>query len=111
MTLTADAQVALTNHGFDREDALVAAKVFGQSIIDESQSSDQPLGGMVYDVWGLYNDGMPACRFEVADDGTTVRFIGKFRAKRGGDFVERRRECSLEELGPLVEEAVRTPAR
>jgi len=111
MTLTTDAQVAMANYGLDREDALVVAKVLGQTIIDESLSSAQPLSSMVYDVWGLYNDGMPACRFEVADDGASVRFVGKFRAKQGGEFAERRRELSLEDMDALVEEAVRVQAK
>lgn len=110
MTLTTDAQAALTNHGLDREDALIAAKVIGQAIIEESLSSDQPLSGMVYDVWGLYNEGMPACRFEVADGEGSVRFVGKFRVKQGGEFAERRRELLLEDLDALVKEAVRMPA-
>jgi hypothetical protein len=63
---------------------------------------------MVYEVWGLYDDGMPACEFSVPE-GTEIIFSGQFRT--GGDtpFVERRRSFSADALKALVEEA--TPDR
>lgn len=110
MTLTDDVQHLFFERGLDRDDALVAAKAIGQKIIDESKSTSTPLGGIVYEVWGLYDDGMPACRFaraEDAEEGALV-FAGKFRTAEGGSFAERRRTLTLQDLEALVEEA---PAR
>lgn len=108
MTLTEDAKTTFTNLGLDRDDALLAAKSMGQTIIEESQSSDTPLESMVYEVWGLYDDGMPACEFSVPE-GEDIVFSGQFRT--GGDtpFVERRRTLSPDALKALVEEAASNP--
>jgi len=108
MTLTEDAQTVLAEHGLDRDDALAAAKALGQQIIDESQSTNTPLGGMVYEVWGLYDDGMPACEFGCSGDPEEVIFSGQFRSAQGGSYVERRRTLSVEDLRALVEQ---TPGR
>jgi hypothetical protein len=105
MTLTENAQTVLAEHGLDRDDALVAAKALGQQIIDESQSTNTPLGGMVYEVWGLYDDGMPACEFGCSGDPAEVTFSGQFRSAQGGSYVERRRTLSVEDLRALVEQA------
>ena len=110
MTLTSNVQHIFSERGLDRDDALVAAKALGQKIIDESRSTSTPLEGIVYEVWGLYDDGMPACRFmqtDDADEGDLV-FAGKFRSAAGGSFEERRRTLTLEELEALVEQS---PAR
>lgn len=103
MTLTTDAQTLFAKHGLDRRDALVAAKALGQMIIEES-TGEAPLEGIVYEVWGLYNDGMPACRFESAGEGDEIEFVGTFRTK-GGAFVKRHRTMRAEEIEALVEEA------
>jgi hypothetical protein len=105
MTLTEDAKTTFAELGMDRDDALLAAKSMGQTIIEESQSSDTPLESMVYEVWGLYDDGMPACQFSVPNGGDEIVFSGQFRT--GGDtpFVERRRTLSPDALQTLVEEA------
>jgi len=105
MTLTEDAQATFADLGLDRDDALLAAKSMGQTIIEESQSTDTPLEGMVYEVWGLYDDGMPACQFSVPDGGDDVVFNGQFRTGGETPFVERRRTISPEALTALVEEA------
>ena len=104
MTLTKDAKTTFAELGLDRDDALLAAKSMGQTIIEESQSSDTPLESMVYEVWGLYDDGMPACQFSVPNDDEIV-FAGQFRT--GGDtpFVERRRTLTPDALQGLVDEA------
>lgn len=102
MTLTTDAKTIFTKHGLDRKKALVAAKTLGQMIIDES-TGEAPLEGMVYEVWGLYNDGMPACRFESAGEGDEVEFVGTFRTK-GGAFVKRHRTLGADEIEALVEQ-------
>jgi hypothetical protein len=108
MTLTKEAQTVLGDLGLDRDDALLAAKSMGQTMIEESQSSDTPLAGMVYDVWGLYDDGMPACRFSVSDDETLV-FEGQFRTEGSTPFVERRQTISSEALKSLVENTASSP--
>jgi len=109
MTLTDDAQTVLAEYGLDRDDALVAAKTLGQQIIDESKSTDTPLGGMVYEVWGLYNDGMPACQFGCSGDADEVTFSGQFRSEEGGSYVERRRTLSVEDLRDLAEQPSHGP--
>ena len=101
MTLTTDAKTIFTKHGLDRTDVLAAAKTLGQMIIDES-TGEAPLEGMVYEVWGLYNDGMPACRFESTGKGDALEFVGTFRTK-GGAFVKRRRTIGVDEIEAHVE--------
>jgi hypothetical protein len=105
MTLTDDAQSVFAEHGLDRDDALLAAKTLGQQIIDDSQSTDTPLAGIVYEVWGLYDDGMPACRFGSPGDAGAVEFAGKFRTARDESFVERRRTVSMDDLKALLDRA------
>jgi hypothetical protein len=103
MTLSTDVQSVFSEHGLDRDDALVAAKALGQRIIDESKSTSTPLEGIVYEVWGLYDDGMPACQFDCPDDGDEVVFSGKFRTASGGSYVERERTLSVEDLDALID--------
>jgi len=103
MTLTSDAQTIFARHGLDRRDVLVAARTLGQMIIEES-TGEAPLDGVVYEVWGLYNDGMPACRFESAGEGDEIEFIGTFRTK-GGAFVKRHRTMRVDEIEALIEQA------
>jgi hypothetical protein len=105
MTVTEDAQDAFADLGMDRDDALLAAKSIGQTIIEESESSDTPLQSMVYEVWGLYDDGMPACEFSALDEQESIVFKGQFRAEGDTPFVERRRTFAPGALKTLVEEA------
>ena len=104
MTLSTDAQSLFSERGLDREDALVAAKALGQQIIDESKSTNTPLEGIVYEVWGLYDDGMPACQFDCPNGTDELVFSGKFRTAGGGSYVERRRTLSVDDLDALVEQ-------
>ncbi len=106
MTLTTTAKDTLTNLGLDRDDALLAAKSIGQRIIEDSQSSDTPLMGMVYDGWGLYDDGMPACRFEGPNGDGEIVFSGQFRAEGDTPFVERQQTISPDALKTLVTEKI-----
>jgi hypothetical protein len=110
MTLTNDVQALFADHDLDRDDALVAAKGLGQQIIDDSKSTDTPLEGMVYEVWGLYDEGMPACEFGQPDDGGEIVFSGTFRTEDGGTYAERRRSIPLDELKALVEAASTRPS-
>jgi len=110
MTLTDDAQTVLAEHGLERDDALAAAKALGQQIIDDSQSTDTPLGGMVYEVWGLYDDGMPACEFGCSGDPEKVTFSGQFRSAEGGSYVERRRTLSVGDLRTLADQTLHGPS-
>ena len=109
MTLTEDAKTTFDELGLDRDDALLAAKSLGQTIIEESQSSDTPLESMVYEVWGLYDDGMPACQFSVPNGSDEIVFAGQFRADGDTPFVERQRALSPDALKTLVKEV--TPDR
>lgn len=104
MTFTKEAQTLFSEHGLDRDDALIAAKTIGQMVIEDSQSTATPLEGMVYEVRGLYNDGTPECRFE-RSQGQELTFTGTFRPETGGDFVERKRTFAIEEVQALVDEA------
>lgn len=108
MTLTEDAQALFRKHDLSRDDALLAAKSLGQTMIEDSQSSDTPLTSMVYEVWGLYDDGMPACRFTVPNETDDICFEGQFRTEASTPFVERRRTISPDALKTLVEEAAST---
>jgi hypothetical protein len=110
MTLTEDAQVTFAELGLDRDDALLAAKCMGQTMIEESKSSDTPLKSMVYDVWGLYDDGMPACEFSVSNGDDEIVFSGQFRADGSTPFVERRRTIAPDALKRLVEQTATNPS-
>lgn len=79
MTLNQPAQTLAQQHNLDRAQLLVGAKAIAQEIIDESQASDAPLQGLVYDVSGLYNEGEPRCTFD-SPDSETFSFTGEFRA-------------------------------
>jgi hypothetical protein len=103
--LTEEAQTVFNRLGLDRDDLLLGAKSMGQTMIEDSQSSDTPLMGMVYDVWGLYDEGIPACRFSVAEETNEIVFEGKFRTESDSPFVERRRATSPEALKSLVSDA------
>ena len=110
MTLTSDAKDTFADLGLDRDDALLAAKCMGQTMIEDSQSTDTPLKSMVYEVWGLYDDGMPACEFSVPNGEEDIVFVGQFRAEEDTPFVERRRTIAPDALKQLVQEAASTPS-
>jgi len=104
MTLTDEVQDLFSKRELDRADVLLVAQTLGQTIVEESRTSETPLEDVVYEVWGLYDDGMPACWFTMTDREEHILFTGKFRTKTGGPYVERRRVLSLEELCVLVEQ-------
>ncbi|PQJ35512.1 hypothetical protein BSZ35_13670 [Salinibacter sp. 10B] len=108
MTLTKEAKATFAKEGLDRDGARLVAKSLGQQIIDESTSSETPLEGLVYEVWGLYNEGMPACRFRMSGEDTLV-YEAHFRTKSGGALVERRRTLDPAALTTVVEEARTNP--
>jgi hypothetical protein len=101
MTLSSDAKDVFGAHGLDRDDARIAVKCVGQQVIDESAESETPLTGMVYDVWGLYNDGMPECHISV--EGDEVAFTAQYRTEASDARVERRRTVPAEALADLAE--------
>jgi hypothetical protein len=108
MTLTPEAKDTFADLGLDRDDALLAAKCMGQTMIENSQSTDAPLKSMVYEVWGLYDDGMPACEFSVPNGEEDIVFSAQFRADEDTPFVERRRTIAPDALKRLVEGAAST---
>lgn len=100
MTISDDAKDVLNAQGLDRDDARVAAKCVGQQVIDDSAESEMPLTGMVYDVWGLYNEGMPECHISV--EGDEVAFTAQYRTEANDARVERRRTVPAEALTDLA---------
>jgi hypothetical protein len=110
MTLTTEAKDTFGDLGLDRDDALLAAKCMGQTMIEDSQSTDTPLESMVYEVWGLYDEGIPACEFSVPNGEEEIVFAAQFRADEDTPFVERRRTISPDALKYLVEQAASPPS-
>jgi hypothetical protein len=110
MTLTSEAKETFVDLGLDRDDALLAAKCMGQTMIEDSQSTDTPLKSMVYEVWGLYDDGMPACEFSLSNGKEELVFSAQFRADEDPPFVERCRTIAPDALKRLVEETASTPS-
>lgn len=98
MTISSDAYDLLTEFDIDRDDVLLVSKGIAQKIIEDSQASDTPLSGLVYDVWGLYNDGMPKCRWTAPYEGTDVVFSGQFRVDGTDAFVVRREVMSATDV-------------
>jgi hypothetical protein len=104
MTIGDDAREAFNELDLDREDVLLAAKSVAQSIIDDSRESDEPLSGMLYDVWGLYNDGMPKCRWTAPYENEDIVFSGQFRVEGSDAFVVRRKVISRDDIIALLRE-------
>jgi len=104
MTIGDDAREAFNELDLDREDLLLAAKSVAQSIIDDSRESDEPLSGMLYDVWGLYNDGMPKCRWTAPYENEDIVFSGQFRVAGSDAFVVRRKVITRDDLIDLLRE-------
>jgi hypothetical protein len=102
MTVDDEARTAFETLGFDRDDLLVAAKCVAQRVIDNSQEEETPLNGLVYDVWGLYNDGSPKCRWTAPYDNDDVVFTGQFRVEGQDAFVVRRKVLPLSDIESVV---------
>ena len=104
MTIGDDAREAFNELDLDRENLLLAAKSVAQSIIDDSRESDEPLSGMLYDVWGLYNDGMPKCRWTAPYENEDIVFSGQFRVEGSDAFVVRRKVISRQDIIDFLRE-------
>ncbi len=103
MTISDEAKVALEEIGADHQDASRAAKAIAQQIIEDSAADEQPLTGMVYDVWGLYNEGSPRCRFTAPYENRDIVFSGLFRRDDDDDnFVVRRKVMSQNAVAELL---------
>lgn len=108
MTISNDAKTALEKLGVSSDEATVAAKAVALGIIEDSKDSDTPLEGMVYNVWGLYNDGSPKCRLTAPYENDDFVFSGQFRVKGQDAFVVRREVLSKDTLLSSIEE-IRNP--
>lgn len=109
MTISEGARDVLDEIGADRRAALMAAKAIAQRIIGESEDGDQPLSGLVYDVWGLYNEGMPRCRFTSPYENRDIVFSGFFHRNGNEEgFVVRRKALSQHELVELLRDCTRS---
>ena len=97
MTISEEAQDAFEELGADHQDASRAAKAIAQQIIEASASEELSLSGLVYDVWGLYNEGSPRCRFTAPYEnrGASVR-RGK---KRGFSAKSKKKSPELPRSG------------
>lgn len=111
MTISEEAQKVFDEIGADRRAALIAAKAIAQQIIGESEDSEQPLSGIVYDVWGLYNEGSPRCRFTAPYENRDIVFSGFFHRNSSDEgFVVRRKALSQHELAELLRDCTRGAA-
>jgi hypothetical protein len=104
MTTSEDAREVLKSLDVTREEAVLAAKSVAQQIIQESKGSDEPLSCMVYDVWGLYNEGSPKCRWTAPYESDDLVFSGQFRVKDTDSFVVRRKVLEADAVQQLVRE-------
>jgi len=110
MTISEEAKTALEEIGADHQDASLAAKAIGQQIIAESAADEKPLTGLVYDVWGLYNEGSPRCRFTAPYENRDIVFSGLFRRTDDGDnFVVRRKVMSQNAIAELLQQNTAPP--
>ncbi|MES3629607.1 MAG: hypothetical protein PPP56_05515 [Longimonas sp.] len=100
MTIDEQARTTIEDLGLDRTELLIGAKAIAQEIIEESTSTDRPLQGMVYDVWGLYNDGTPKCSFATNKDGDLV-FTAQFHTDENDVHEVKRRAISPDTLKQL----------
>jgi hypothetical protein len=104
MTIDDDAKQAFEALDLDRDTVLLAAKCVAQQIIDNSRADDTPLGGMVYDVWGLYNDGMPKCRWTSPYENDDLVFSAQFRVREADAFVTRREVLSPDDFQAILQD-------
>ncbi len=102
MTIDDQARNMLEPRGLDRARLLIGAKALAQKMIEESSSSELPLKSMVYDVWGLYNDGEPKCRLTTTTDGDLV-FTAQFHTENDEIHEVKRRAVSVDELKGLCD--------
>ena len=110
MTISEEAQTAFDEIGMDHQAASLAAKAIAQQIIDDSASDGPPLTGLVYDVWGLYNEGSPRCRFTAPYENRDIVFSGLFRRSNDDDsFVVRRKVFSQHAIVELLQENQTSP--
>lgn len=100
MTIDDQARSMLEPKGLGRDRLLIAAKALAQNMIEESASTERPLKSMVYDVWGLYNDGEPKCRLTTTDDGELV-FTAQFHTENDDIHEVKRQAISVNELERL----------
>lgn len=106
MTISEEARHTFEEIGADHTAAQVAAKALAQQIIEESATEAQPLTGLVYDVWGLYNEGTPRCRFTAPYENRDVVFSGLFRQSGDEEFVVRRKVVSQHEIVQLLRDSM-----
>ena len=102
MTIDDQARNMLEPRGLDRDRLLIGAKALAQQMIEESTSSERPLKSMVYDVWGLYNDGQPKCRLTTNGDGDLV-FTAQFHTENDEIHEVKRGAVSVDELKVLCD--------
>jgi hypothetical protein len=57
----------------------------------------------VYDVWGLYNDGSPKCRFTAPYENNDIVFSGQFRVKGADSFVVKREVIDSDRIAETVQ--------
>lgn len=103
MTISEDARTALENMDVTRDEAVMIAKATALSIIEDSEGTDTPLEGLVYDVWGLYNDGSPKCRFTAPYENNDIVFSGQFRVKGADSFVVKREVIDSDRIAETVQ--------
>lgn len=111
MTIDDGAKATFETHGLDRDTALLAAKCVAQRIIEASEGTDDEpvLNGLVYNVWGLYNDGMPKCRWTAPYENDDLVFSGQFRVADADTFVTRRTVLSPDDLQGVLQEVKAIP--
>jgi hypothetical protein len=108
MTISDDARTLFDRLDLQHDDALLLAKATAQRLIDESATGDRPLNGLVYDVWGLYNDGTPKCRFEAPyENKEEIVFTGQFRRAGEDGFVVERTVLSLDDVRDILRSIAR----
>ena len=101
MKISDDAQRFFDEMNLSRDAVQVIAKGLAQRIIEAS--TNPKLEGIVYDVWGLYNEGIPRCRFALEDQSGRVTFEAAFHASGSERPVERRVSCTRQELLGVLE--------
>ena len=104
MTISEDAKAVLEGLGVDLDEATVAVKAVALRIIEDSQDTDTPLESMVYNVWGLYNDGSPKCRLTAPYENEDLVFSGQFRVAGADAFVVRREVIDQDAFMAAIDE-------
>ena len=104
MTISDEAREAFDRLDLTREEVLLASKCIAQRIIDDSADAETPLASMVYDVWGLYNDGSPKCRWTAPYEDEDIVFSAQFRVEGEDAFVVRRKVLDIDEVIDVLRE-------